>query len=99
MTDGTDRREFLKNALALVAATGFVPLGDWGRVIGAGTALAASAPSPLAVARNGSAEAMTRAAIDTLGGMKSFVSRITSYNVCYTKLLRWKENGFEYQRN
>jgi len=75
MTDGTDRREFLKNALALVAATGFVPLGDWGRVIGAGTALAASAPSTLAVARNGSAEAMTRAAIDTLGGMKSFVSR------------------------
>ena len=63
-----------KKTLALIATTGFAPWGDWSRVIGAGSAFAA-APSTLAVARNGSPEAMTRAAVAALGGMKTFVSR------------------------
>jgi len=74
MMESTDRREFLKKTLALIATTGFVPWGDWSRVIGAGSAFAA-APSTLAVARNGSPEAMARAAVAALGGMKTFVSR------------------------
>lgn len=73
MKEGTDRREFLKKTLAIIATTGFVPWGDWARVIGAGSAMAAT-PATLAVARNGSPEAMTRAAVERLGGMKAFVS-------------------------
>lgn len=74
MTAGTNRREFLKRTLALAAVTGFVPWGDWSRVIGAGTALAAPAAS-LSVARNGSPEALTRAALAGLGGMGAFIAK------------------------
>jgi len=74
MMEETDRRAFLKKALALAATTGFVPWGDWTRLFGAGTACAAT-PSTLAVAQHGSPEAMSRAAVAALGGMKSFVSR------------------------
>jgi len=74
MMNGSDRREFLKRALAIIATSGFVPWGDWSRVIGAGSAFAAT-PATLAVARNGSPQAMTRAAVAALGGMKAFVSQ------------------------
>ena len=74
MFDVTDRREFLQRALALLATAGCVSWGDWSRVIGAGEALAAT-PSLVAVARNGTPEAMTRATVATLGGMGKFVSK------------------------
>lgn len=74
MTKVTDRREFLKKTLAIIAATGLASWGDWTRTIGAASAMAAT-PSTLAVARNGLPEAMTRAAVDRLGGMKAFVAK------------------------
>lgn len=74
MSETTERREFLKKALALVAVTGFVPFGEWSQAFGAGSALAAEQPL-LAVAKNGSPEALTRAAVEKLGGMKKFVAK------------------------
>lgn len=70
----TDRREFIKKTLLSLAATGFIPWGDWTRVMGAGQVMAATVPG-LAVVKNGSPEAMTRAAVAALGGMSNFVSR------------------------
>jgi len=74
MTQGSNRREFLRQALALAAVSGFVPWGEWSRLIGAGTALAAPAAA-LSVARNGAPEALVRAAIGGLGGMSNFISK------------------------
>jgi len=74
MTDGTNRRDFLKKTLSVLATTGLVSWGDWARVIGAGNAFAATT-SLLAVARNGAPEAMTRAVLASLGGMERFVSK------------------------
>lgn len=69
-----DRREFLRQALLVIAASGCLPLGEWTPAFGAPAAPAPSAPL-LAVARNGSPEALTRAALAGLGGMEKFVSR------------------------
>jgi uncharacterized protein (DUF362 family) len=68
-----DRREFLRKTLLLLAASGFVSLGEWAPVFGA--VPVAVAPTLLAVAKNGSPEALTRAALAGLGGMGKFVSR------------------------
>ena len=67
-----DRREFLRQALLVIAASGCLPLGAWTPAFGA--APAAAAPL-LAVAKNGSPEALTRAAVEKLGGMKKFVAK------------------------
>ena len=74
MSVGTNRRDFLKQALALVAATGFVPWGDWSRVIGLGTAMAVPA-AQLSVAKGGTPDALTRAAVAGLGGMSAFIAK------------------------
>lgn len=68
-----DRREFLRQALLVIAASGALPLGEWTPAFGA-PAAPATAPL-LAVVRNGSPEALTRAALAGLGGMEKFVSR------------------------
>lgn len=68
-----DRREFLRQALLVIAASGSLPLGEWTPAFGA-PAAPATAPL-LAVVRNGSPEALTRAALAGLGGMEKFVSR------------------------
>lgn len=64
------RREFLRITACAGAALTLGP-GIWGLV---GDVCAADRPD-LAVAEGRSASAITRAAVDTLGGMKSFVSR------------------------
>lgn len=69
-----DRREFLRQALLVIAASGCLPLGDWTPAFGAPTAPTAKIPL-LAVAKNGTPETMTRAALAGLGGMGQIVSR------------------------
>jgi uncharacterized protein (DUF362 family) len=66
-----DRRAFIRGALA--ASAGAAAFGIEGLLRGAGAADAP--PASLAVARNGSPEALTRAAIAGLGGIARFVSR------------------------
>lgn len=71
-----NRREFLRGALGCsLAAGGAGGLGLLKHVTAATAATAAALPPSLAVARNGSVAAMTRAAVDALGGMKRFVGR------------------------
>lgn len=74
MTHGSNRRDFLRQALAFAAVSGFVPWGQWSQLMGAGTALAAPAAT-VSVARNGQAEALVRAAVAGVGGMSNFIAR------------------------
>jgi len=67
-----DRRGFLKGALTCSLALGGLDLaGGMGLV---GEAWAAERPT-LAIAKSGTPEAMTRAAVQALGGMSGFVSK------------------------
>lgn len=70
-----DRRDFLKKVLLAVTVGSAIPWGEWAPVFGAHTALAAGAPPLVGVAKNGSPEALTRAAVEKLGGMKKFVAK------------------------
>lgn len=74
MSYDNSRRDFLAKTLALAAAGSFVTWGEWSRIMGAGAADAANLPATLGVARNGTPEAMTRAAVEKLGGMKAFIA-------------------------
>jgi uncharacterized protein (DUF362 family) len=65
----TDRREFLGKGLA---AAGAVLTGAHSGLLGAPSAWAATYPD-IAIARGSEINAMTRAAVDTIGGMKRFV--------------------------
>lgn len=69
-----DRREFLKKTLLALAVSGCVPWGEWSRVFGNGASWAATMQPTLGIAKNGAPEALTRAAVDKLGGMKKFVA-------------------------
>ncbi len=69
---GFDRRTFLKGAITCsLAATGLDLMGGMGIL---GQAWAAEQPV-LAIAKSGSPEAMTRAALGALGGMSRFVGK------------------------
>jgi uncharacterized protein (DUF362 family) len=73
--DRFDRRTFIKYTLGTgLAVSGFIPLGEWLPLFAPRAALAAGRPV-LSVAKNGSPEAMTRKAVEGLGGMGAFVSR------------------------
>jgi uncharacterized protein (DUF362 family) len=76
------RRRFLEIGLGTAAAGAFLPLTQWTSTAWAGGASAPSgaagslsATPLLSVAHGPSAPAITRAAIDALGGMSSFVKR------------------------
>lgn len=72
MGNGFDRRSFLKGAITCsLAATGLNLAGGMGIF---GDAWAAAQPV-IAVAKNGTPEAMTRAAVMALGGMSKFVGK------------------------
>ena len=68
-----DRRSFLRGAAAL--SLGAAAPGVEGLLRRAAAAQSPATPATLAVARNGSPEALTRAAIAQLGGIAKFVSR------------------------
>jgi len=74
MSNAQSRRDFLKQTLLILAATGSIPWGEWSRAYGAESVPSAGGPL-IGVAQNATPEALTRAAVEKVGGMKKFVGK------------------------